>query len=87
MQVEAEVEPQTEEPQQVLSRTSVVSAALEAGPKTDVVVETKEHVTVFLKFAFSMEEFIINLYSGGFKSVSLSRIGGIICLNVCLNRM
>lgn len=77
MQVEAEIEQQTEEPQQALSRTSVVSATLEAGPKTDVVVETKENVTVFLKFAFSMEEFIINLYSGGFKSVSLALVAGV----------
>ncbi|CAG9772493.1 unnamed protein product [Ceutorhynchus assimilis] len=34
---------------------------------TTVVPETKDKVTIFLKFTFTMEQLIVNMYSGGFK--------------------
>ncbi|ERL94107.1 hypothetical protein D910_11389 [Dendroctonus ponderosae] len=61
-----------EETEPVTSRISVVSGAmLDSGVKTskaDLLIEKKEQVTIFLKFAFTMEELILNMYSGGFKT-------------------
>ncbi|XP_066252738.1 intermembrane lipid transfer protein Vps13 isoform X1 [Euwallacea similis] len=62
----------SEEIKKILSHTPLVaSATLESDTResgTEVVAETKTQVSIFLKFSFAMEELILNMYSGGFKS-------------------